>query len=151
MAPHQALYQSCPSSSLHSQEQELPAQKLQRFDVLQASVKCSSKATALRGPEISQFLQVYSPLKNFVLKATCFGWVSLLQFLAASLTHQSTSAALHSHTSLRQHSSSSLSPRQQIKKLFATSPQHPGAHKPEQPRFLHYFALLFSPDDLWDV
>ena len=57
----------------------------------------------------------------------------LLLLPRASFTNLSTSTALHSYASSSQHSSSSVSLRllrQQIKHLCATSPQHPGTHKP---------------------
>lgn len=84
---------------------------------------------------------------------SCCGSLLLL-LQRASLTNTSTSATLHSHASLSQHSSSSLSLhllRQQMKNPCATPPQHPGTHKPEQPMFLHHFALPFIPEALWDA
>lgn len=82
--------------------------------------------------------------KNY-FKSNLFCWLFvgvllllLLQFLAAApprapFTNLSTSTASHSYASLSQHSSSSVSLcllGPQIKRLRATSPQHPGTHKP---------------------
>lgn len=112
-----------------------------------------SKATSPKGSRHQPVLASLFTIKDLVLKATCFEWVFLLQFLPASVTNLSTSADF----TQRQFQAALISSlslhllRLQIKHLCATSPQHPGTHKPEQPMFPQHFALPFSPEDLWDV